>query len=621
MAEAVTREGYLVTEKLVKRFDDAVAVDEVSLSIGKGEIFALLGSSGCGKSTLLRMLAGFEKPTSGRILLGGQDVAGMPPYERPVNMMFQSYALFPHLSIWENVAFGLKREGLSKDEVRQRTDEMLGLVQLTPYAQRKPHQLSGGQQQRVALARSLAKRPKLLLLDEPLGALDKKLREQTQFELVNIIEKVGVTVVMVTHDQEEAMTMANRIAIMSKGRVLQVGSPQQIYEYPGNRFVADFIGNVNLFDGKLTLDEADRCAVGTAIGEIHVGHGISGALDMPVAVAVRPEKISIAKQRPTDVDHNLCCRPRQGDRLLRLLQHLHRAHAARHQGEDHRAQRLTPRTARHHLGRRGLLLVGTTSTPSCCATDPHREHTPWPLSIPVPGKRFVIGVPYVWLFVFFLLPFLILLYISFVDMGNDIDPFKPIWGRHDGRAVSSSTRTTGPSSAMAKTARCSRPSTSKPICDRIWYALLTALLCLLLGYPFAYFIARSAPSVRALAADDGDAALLDLLPAARLRLEGHPGGPGRDQQAADVAGPDQRTDPDAVHGRVHAGGHDLRLPALHDPAAVRQSGEDGLPPAGGGLRPGHHALQGLLADHRAAVQGRHRGRLHARVHPGGRWSS
>ena len=305
MAAAGTQEGYLVTEKLVKRFDEAVAVDEVSLSIKKGEIFALLGSSGCGKSTLLRMLAGFETPTKGRILLGGQDVAGMPPYERPVNMMFQSYALFPHLNIWENVAFGLKREGLPKDEVAKRTDEMLALVQLTPYAKRKPHQLSGGQQQRVALARSLAKKPKLLLLDEPLGALDKKLREQTQFELVNIIEKVGVTVVMVTHDQEEAMTMASRIAIMSKGRVLQVGTPKEIYEYPANRFVADFIGNVNLFDGKLTLDEPDRCAVSTAIGEVQVGHGISGALDMPVSVAVRPEKVSISKQRPATVDHNI----------------------------------------------------------------------------------------------------------------------------------------------------------------------------------------------------------------------------------------------------------------------------------------------------------------------------
>ena len=305
MAEAGAQEGYLVTQKLVKRFDDAVAVDEVSLSIGKGEIFALLGSSGCGKSTLLRMLAGFETPTSGRILLGGQDVVSMAPYDRPVNMMFQSYALFPHLNIWENVAFGLKREGLPKDEIQKRTDEMLALVQLSSYAKRKPHQLSGGQQQRVALARSLAKRPKLLLLDEPLGALDKKLREQTQFELVNIIEKVGVTCVMVTHDQEEAMTMANRIAVMSKGRVLQVGTPQQIYEYPSNRFVADFIGNVNLLEGLLSVDEPDCCAVSTAIGEVHVGHGISGSVGMKVAVAVRPEKVSIGKQRPPGVEHNL----------------------------------------------------------------------------------------------------------------------------------------------------------------------------------------------------------------------------------------------------------------------------------------------------------------------------
>jgi putrescine transport system ATP-binding protein len=298
MTQPGTQAGYLVTEKLVKRFDDAVAVDEVSLSIGKGEIFALLGSSGCGKSTLLRMLAGFEKPTSGRILLGDQDVASMAPYDRPVNMMFQSYALFPHLNIWENVAFGLKREGLPKDEVQKRTDEMLALVQLTPYAKRKPHQLSGGQQQRVALARSLAKKPKLLLLDEPLGALDKKLREQTQFELVNIIEKVGVTVVMVTHDQEEAMTMASRIAIMSKGRVLQVGTPEEIYEHPRNKFVADFIGNVNLFAGSLSVDEPDRCAVQTGLGEMHVGHGISGALNMSVTLAVRPEKIEISKTRP-----------------------------------------------------------------------------------------------------------------------------------------------------------------------------------------------------------------------------------------------------------------------------------------------------------------------------------
>ena len=298
MAVQPDKVGYLVTEKLVKRFDEALAVDEVSLSIAQGEIFALLGSSGCGKSTLLRMLAGFESPTSGRILLGGQDVANLPPYHRPINMMFQSYALFPHLNIWENVAFGLKREGLPKDEIKQRTGEMLDLVQLGAYAQRKPHQLSGGQQQRVALARSLAKRPKLLLLDEPLGALDKKLREQTQFELVNIIEKVGVTCVMVTHDQEEAMTMASRIAVMSKGRVLQVGTPEEVYEHPSNRFVADFIGNVNVFEGRLSVDEVDRCAAITGIGEIHIGHGVSGTMNMPVGIAVRPEKIEISKTRP-----------------------------------------------------------------------------------------------------------------------------------------------------------------------------------------------------------------------------------------------------------------------------------------------------------------------------------
>jgi putrescine transport system ATP-binding protein len=304
MAENDGKAGYLVTERLVKRFDDALAVDEVSLSVRRGEIFALLGSSGCGKSTLLRMLAGFEKPTSGRILLGGQDVASLQPYERPINMMFQSYALFPHLDIWENVAFGLKREGLPKAQVQQRVGEMLDLVQLGPYARRKPHQLSGGQQQRVALARSLAKRPKLLLLDEPLGALDKKLREQTQFELVNIIEKVGVTCVMVTHDQEEAMTMAGHIAVMSKGRVLQVGTPEEVYEHPANRFVADFIGNVNLFEGRLSVDEIDRCAAVTGIGEIQVGHGVSGMLNMPLAIAVRPEKIEIGKQRPA-ADRNV----------------------------------------------------------------------------------------------------------------------------------------------------------------------------------------------------------------------------------------------------------------------------------------------------------------------------
>ena len=298
------KSGFLITEKLVKRFDDVLAVADVSISIKKGEIFALLGSSGCGKSTLLRMLAGFEKPTSGRVLLNGVDIASFPPYERPINMMFQSYALFPHLNVWDNIAFGLKREGMPAAQIATRVDEMLNLVQLTAYGKRKPHQLSGGQQQRVALARSLAKKPQLLLLDEPLGALDKKLRQRTQFELVNIIESVGVTVVMVTHDQEEAMTMASRIAVMDQGWVLQVGTPKEIYECPNNRFVADFIGNVNLFDGQLSVDEHDRCEITTEQGVVHIAHGIGGAIGMPLTVAVRPEKIYIAKRRP-DVAVNL----------------------------------------------------------------------------------------------------------------------------------------------------------------------------------------------------------------------------------------------------------------------------------------------------------------------------
>ena len=223
---------FLQIKRIVKKFDDVFAVDEVTLDIQQGEIFALLGSSGCGKSTLLRMLAGFESPTSGQILLAGQDIVGLAPYERPINMMFQSYALFPHLTVWDNVAFGLQRDGMPKDEIEKRVTQMLDLVQLKPYAKRKPHQLSGGQQQRVALARSLAKRPKLLLLDEPLGALDAKLRQRTQLELVDIIEQVGVTCVMVTHDQEEAMTMATRIGVMSEGKILQIGAPADIYETP-----------------------------------------------------------------------------------------------------------------------------------------------------------------------------------------------------------------------------------------------------------------------------------------------------------------------------------------------------------------------------------------------------
>jgi putrescine transport system ATP-binding protein len=294
--------GYLQIRDVVKDFSGFKAVNHVSVDIAKGEIFALLGSSGCGKSTLLRMLAGFETPTSGQIVLDGKDLAGLPPYQRPINMMFQSYALFPHLTVWDNIAFGLKREGCT--EIEARVEAMLKLVQLTKFAKRKPHQLSGGQQQRVALARSLAKQPQLLLLDEPLGALDKKLREQTQIELVNIIESVGVTCVMVTHDQEEAMTMASRIAVMSEGRFLQVGAPGDIYETPATRFVADFIGNVNLMDGTLSVDEPDHCVVDSADCRHYVGHGITGTQGMAVTVALRPEKIQISRQAPDEAGFN-----------------------------------------------------------------------------------------------------------------------------------------------------------------------------------------------------------------------------------------------------------------------------------------------------------------------------
>jgi len=297
--------GFLRIDDVVKEFDGYPAVNHVSVDIGKGEIFALLGSSGCGKTTLLRMVAGFETPTSGRIVLNGQDLGGLPPYVRPLNMMFQSYALFPHLTVAENIAFGLKRSGMASAQIAERVEAMLKLVQLGKYAGRKPHQLSGGQQQRVALARSLAKQPELLLLDEPLGALDKKLREETQIELVNIIEQVGVTCMMVTHDQEEAMTMASRIAVMSEGRLMQVGAPSEIYETPASRFVADFIGNVNLMDGSLEVDAHDHCVVACADCRHYVGHGITGTEGMAVTVALRPEKINVSRQRPAEGDFNM----------------------------------------------------------------------------------------------------------------------------------------------------------------------------------------------------------------------------------------------------------------------------------------------------------------------------
>jgi putrescine transport system ATP-binding protein len=291
-----TEEPYIRLENVSKDFDGVPAVDSVSLSVYQGEFFSLLGGSGCGKTTLLRMLAGFEKPTSGKIYIDGIDMSDRPPYQRPVNMMFQSYALFPHMTVEQNVAFGLRQENTPPKELKERVKDVLELVHMTPYIKRKPHQLSGGQRQRVALARSLVKQPKLLLLDEPLAALDRKLREQTQFELVNIQERVGITFIMVTHDQEEAMTMSTRMTVMQNGRLSQVGTPTQLYEFPNSLYVADFIGAINVFEGLVVEDEHDHVLVQSpqAGCDLYISHSASAPVGSQVNVAIRPEKIMVS---------------------------------------------------------------------------------------------------------------------------------------------------------------------------------------------------------------------------------------------------------------------------------------------------------------------------------------
>ncbi len=291
---------YIHIEGVSKDFDGHVAVDSVTLSVFQGEFFSLLGPSGCGKTTLLRMLAGLEMPSQGKIYIDGVDVTRRPAYDRPVNMMFQSYALFPHMNVEKNVAFGLKQERISRSEINERVKDALRLVQMETYGKRAPHQLSGGQKQRVALARSLVKRPKLLLLDEPLAALDKRLREQTQFELVTIQEKVGVTFIMVTHDQEEAMTMSTRLGVMDHGRMRQIGTPNEIYEYPNSDYVADFIGSINKFEGRVAEDETDHILVESeeAGCELYVSHSADVPIGSQVKVAIRPEKVMISTSPP-----------------------------------------------------------------------------------------------------------------------------------------------------------------------------------------------------------------------------------------------------------------------------------------------------------------------------------
>ena len=294
-------------DSIIKRFGDFVAVDDVSLSIYQREFFALLGPSGCGKTTLLRMLAGFETPSEGNITLDGADISTIPPYLRPVNMMFQSYALFPHMTVEGNIAFGLKQDRMPKGEIDARVQEMLKLVKLEPFARRKPDQLSGGQRQRVALARSLAKKPKVLLLDEPLGALDRKLREETQFELMDIQQEQGVTFVIVTHDQEEAMTVADRIAIMDHGKLVQVGPPVEIYEQPKSRYVADFVGDVNVLDAVVTAisdSEVELTSNESGASLVAVNDDVGASTGDSAWLAIRPEKVRISLDAPAETGRN-----------------------------------------------------------------------------------------------------------------------------------------------------------------------------------------------------------------------------------------------------------------------------------------------------------------------------
>ena len=297
---------FIEFRSVTKRFGNFVAVDNLSLTIYEREFFALLGPSGCGKTTLMRMVAGFEEPSEGEVLLDGQNLAGVPPYRRPTNMMFQSYALFPHMTVEANIAFGLKQDRMPKGEIDARVEEMLTLVKLKPFAKRKPHQLSGGQRQRVALARSLAKKPKVLLLDEPLAALDKKLREETQFELTDIQQTLGLTFLIVTHDQEEAMTVADRVAVMDQGRIMQVATPAEVYEQPNSRYVADFIGDINLLEGQITGNANGvvklDCAV-TGKG-IEIDQTVDASPGATAWLAIRPEKVGISLDPPADPSTN-----------------------------------------------------------------------------------------------------------------------------------------------------------------------------------------------------------------------------------------------------------------------------------------------------------------------------
>ena len=394
------------------------------------------------------MMAGFERPSEGRIWIDGADVTATPPYERPVNMMFQSYALFPHMSVQKNVAFGLRQDKVSAAEIDQRVAEILKLVRMEQFAKRMPHQLSGGQRQRVALARALVKRPKLMLLDEPLAALDKKLREHTQFELLNIQETLGVTFVVVTHDQEEAMTLATRIGVMNHGEIVQIGTPSDIYEYPSSRFVADFIGSVNMFEGRLVEDEPDyvRVASEELGGTFHVGHGVSAAPDAIVWVALRPEKIVLSRERPEGDGDNrvegvVAEVAYRGDQSIYLV----KLASGRQMRVTQPNMLRTGRGRPDPLGRPRLAQLGFLEPGGGHAVTQARgpfllgelfawirAHGPWRWATGelrargYSGRTLVTAVPYVWLLLFFLVPFLIVLKISVSEIRLAMPPYEPL---------------------------------------------------------------------------------------------------------------------------------------------------------------------------------------------------
>ncbi len=472
-----------------KRFDGVTAVDNVSLDILRGELFAILGSSGCGKTTLLRMLAGFEHPTSGRILIDGADMTDVPPYERPVNLMFQSYALFPHMTVEQNIAYGLKKERVPAPQIRERVAEMLALVKLGPLAARKPDKLSGGEKQRVALARALVKRPKLLLLDEPLAALDKKLREHTQFELANLQYQLGTTFVVVTHDQDEAMTLASRIAVMHEGRIAQVGTPGEVYEYPANRYVAGFVGNINLIEGSVT---------GSANGRLTLH---SDALEADLSV-VCDDGSSLdggcLRRRAAGEDHDQPrgaerrrAQRRQGHRprprLLRRPVALPRAHQERRRAPGQRAEPAPLLEADCRMGRRSVPVLGSRQhDPAAHMSESHGGNGEQSLG----WLRRAVAFPYFWLLLFFLAPFLIILKISFADPIVAQPPFTALleWGAEGFEGIRAT---------FSNYAFLFQDGYYGIIyLASLKMAAIGTLLCLLLGYPMAYYIVSQPPNRR-----------------------------------------------------------------------------------------------------------------------------